>query len=52
VTAGINARGRASGASLDLRSACVVDFGSDDRVMRVRIYPDVDEALEAVGLKD
>ena len=51
VTAAIKARGRASGAPLDFGSACVVDFGSDRRVTRVHIYPNVHEALEAAGLE-
>jgi len=46
----ITARGRASDVTLRFRSASVFDFGSDGRVTRMRIYPDVDEALEAVGL--
>lgn len=49
VTATINARGRASGAPLELGSASIVGFGSDHRVTRIKIYPDVREALEAVG---
>jgi hypothetical protein len=52
VTASINARGRASGAPLALGSACIVDFGSDHRVRRVQIYPDLHEALKAVGLEE
>ncbi len=50
VTATINARGRASGTPLEIGSACIVDFGSDDRVTRVRIYPELQEALKAAGL--
>jgi hypothetical protein len=45
----VDARGRASDVTLRFRSASVIDFGSDDRVMRLRIYRDVDEALKAVG---
>ena len=33
------------------RSASVFDFGSDDRVTRLRIYSDVDEALRAVCMR-
>ena len=51
VTATIDARGRTSGAPLKMGSACVVDFGSDHRVTRVRIYPSAHEALEAMGLE-
>jgi SnoaL-like domain len=52
VTATVNARGRASGAPLEIGSACTVEFGSDHRVTRVHIYPHVHEALEAVGLEE
>jgi len=45
----INARGRASDVTLRFRAASIFDFGSDDRVTRLRIYSDVDEALNAVG---
>jgi len=48
----INARGRASDITLRFRSASVFDFASDDRVTRMRIYSDVAEALEAVGLAE
>jgi SnoaL-like domain len=48
----VHARGRASGIALQFQSATVFHFGSDDRVMRIRIYPDVNEALEAVGLRE
>jgi SnoaL-like domain len=48
----IDARGRASDVTLRFRSASVFDFGSDDRVTRLRIYADVDEALKAVGLQE
>jgi hypothetical protein len=46
----VNARGRASDISLEFPSAIVHHFGHDHRVQRIRIYPDVNEALEAVGL--
>jgi ketosteroid isomerase-like protein len=52
VAATIAARGRASGTPLEIGSACVVDFGSDQRVTRVRIYPQVREALRAAGLDE
>lgn len=52
VTATINARGRASGAPLEIGSGCLVDFGSDHRVTRVHIYPDVRDARKAVGLDE
>ena len=48
----VSGRGRASGAPLEFASASVFDFGSDHRVMRVHIYPDVQEALKAVGLDE
>jgi hypothetical protein len=48
----VNARGRASDIALQFASASVAEFASDDRVTRVRIYPDVNEALKAVGLKE
>ena len=48
----INARGRASGAPLEFDAASVLDFGSDHRLIRVHIYPDVEEALNAVGLAE
>jgi hypothetical protein len=47
----IDARGRASDVALRFRSASVLDFGSDERVTRLHIYSDVDEALKAVGLE-
>ena len=47
----IDARGRASDVRLRFRSASVFDFGNDDRVTRLRIYSDVDEALRAVGMR-
>jgi ketosteroid isomerase-like protein len=48
----VNGRGRASGIALEFRSAMVVQFGSDRRITRARIYPDVNEALKAVGLAE
>ncbi len=48
----IDARGRASDVALNFPSASVIEFGTDDRVTRVRIYPDVNEALKAVGLEE
>jgi SnoaL-like domain len=48
----IDARGRVSDVTLQFRSASVFDFGSDERVTRLRIYSDVDEALKAVGLEE
>jgi ketosteroid isomerase-like protein len=47
----INGRGRASGAPLEFDSASVFEFGGDDRVVHVRIYADVHEALKAAGLE-
>jgi len=51
-TVTINARGRASGAPLEFDAASVFDFGSDHRLIRAHIYPDVEEALKAVGLEE
>ena len=48
----VDARGRASDVTLRFRSASIFDFASDDRVTRLRIYSDVDEALKAVGLEE
>jgi ketosteroid isomerase-like protein len=48
----VNGRGRASGIALQFRSAIVFHFGSDDRITRGRIFPDVNEALQAVGLEE
>jgi SnoaL-like domain len=46
----VDARGRASDVALHFASATVARFGSDHRVTRVRIYPDVNDARRAVGL--
>jgi ketosteroid isomerase-like protein len=43
-------RGRSSGIKLDQPYAIVMDFGSDQRITRVRIYWEVDAARKAVGL--
>jgi len=48
----VDARGRVSDVRLDFPAATVLDFGSDDRAERVRIYTDVGEALRAVGLEE
>jgi len=48
----VSGRGHASGIALQFPSAVVFDFGSDHRITRAHIYPDVNEALEAVGLED
>jgi len=45
-------RGRTSDVTLELHVATVVDFGADDRVLRLRIYWDIEEALKAVGLEE
>jgi ketosteroid isomerase-like protein len=44
-----SALGRASAVPLRFPMASVHDFARDGRLARVRIYPDVDEALEALG---
>jgi hypothetical protein len=45
-----HARGRASGIEVDIQAALVAGLGSDRRITRARIYPDVSQALEAMGL--
>ena len=45
----INARGRASGLTLEFTAASVSHFTGDHRVARIYIYSDVEEALKAVG---
>jgi ketosteroid isomerase-like protein len=45
----IQGRGRASGVAVGFRFAMVANFGRDDRITRVHIYANVDEALAAVG---
>jgi ketosteroid isomerase-like protein len=47
---GIHLRGRNSGVALDQPGAWVVEFGSDHRITRVRIYLEADAALKAVGI--
>jgi ketosteroid isomerase-like protein len=46
----VHGRGRASDVPLQFPSAILFHLGSDHRVRRARIYPDVNQALEAVGL--
>jgi ketosteroid isomerase-like protein len=48
----VQGRGRASGIAVQFPFAMVADFGRDDRITRARIYSDVNEALEAVGLRE
>jgi ketosteroid isomerase-like protein len=48
----VRGRGRSSNLVLQLPSAGVFNFAGDDRITHVRIYPDVHEALKAVGLKE
>jgi hypothetical protein len=43
---------RRYGAPLEFDSASAFDFGSDHRVTRAHTYPDVQEALKAVGLHE
>jgi ketosteroid isomerase-like protein len=45
----IQGRGRRSGVAIQFPFAMVASFGRDDRITRVHIYADVDEALAAVG---
>ena len=44
----VNGRGRASGIPLQFPAATVFHFASDDRITRVSIYRDVNEALAAI----
>jgi ketosteroid isomerase-like protein len=46
----VHGRGRGSGIELDQPSAVVMDFGTDGRITRVRIYWDLAAARAAVGL--
>jgi ketosteroid isomerase-like protein len=46
----VNAVGRASAAALRFPAATVFTFESDQRLARIRIYLQVHEAFEAVGL--
>lgn len=48
----VKARGRASDVTLEFPAATVFDFGDNDRITRVHIYLNVEEALKAVGLED
>jgi hypothetical protein len=48
----IEARGRASEITLQFPAAAIFDFASNNRLTRVRIYPDVNEARKAVGLQE
>jgi hypothetical protein len=43
----IRARGRASDVALEFPSAGIIEFADDDRLTRIRIYLDVDEARAA-----
>jgi SnoaL-like domain len=48
----VRARGRASEVALQFPYASVFRFGSHDRIERICIYLDVNEALKAVGLAE
>jgi ketosteroid isomerase-like protein len=48
----IHVKGRTSGVAVDQSAAGIVDFGTDQRITRARIYLDPAEALEAVGLAE
>ena len=52
VIGGVQLRGRASDVAFDQPTAWVVDFGTDGRITRGRIYSDADAALKAVGQGD
>ena len=47
----VQARGRASGAAVDLHAAHLWAF-RDGKAMRMQVYADAAEALEAVGLRE
>src|SRR6266498_288954 len=47
----VHASGRISGVPLDLETANVYDF-EGDRIKRIRIFSDRQEALEIVGLRE
>jgi hypothetical protein len=52
-TVTVTARGRRSDVALHFPSAAgVFDFAGNDRVRRICMYPDIREALEAVGPKE
>jgi hypothetical protein len=48
----VTARGRGSDIAMRLPQAGVLDFASDRRVTRIRIYSAVTEALKVVGLEE
>jgi hypothetical protein len=48
----VKARGRSSDIALQFPSAGILEFAEDDRVTRIRIYLDVDEALQAAGSEE
>ena len=48
----VHARGRGSDLALQLTAASIWEFAADDRVRRVQIYTDVEEAHKIAGLED
>ena len=48
---GVQGRGRASGVVFAFPAAVVASFASGGVITRIRIYLDIEEALEAVGLE-
>jgi hypothetical protein len=48
----VSARGRTSAAPLQFSAATTFGFASDDRVARISIYLDVQEAFKAAGLAE
>ena len=48
----VTARARVSGFVTEFPAACVFDVAADGRIGRMRIYLDVRDALEAVGLEE
>ena len=47
----VRARGRASGVALEFDSAAIARFSDEGRFVRLRVYADAAEALEALGLE-
>jgi ketosteroid isomerase-like protein len=43
-------RGRVNGIVIEFAAALVASFARDGKITRLRIFQDINEALEAVGL--
>ncbi len=46
---GVHGRARASGIVFEFPAATLASFGADGRITRLRIYLDLDEALQVAG---